>query len=150
MKPMCLAQSLEAYNSPLNCTISGWGSVSRLSDGTNSKNVHSTNKMFFKGFARTLRHGRVPLLDLKICEAPFVYGSDLTKGMICAGELDGSVDSCQGDSGGPLTCEYNNREYLFGVASWGHGCGRANKPGVYTNVAYYSTWIQQKMNASMT
>lgn len=47
----------------------------------------------------------------------------------------------QGDSGGGLICNST----LSGIVSFGKGCGRANIPGVYTNVYGYLPWIAQVM-----
>ncbi len=64
--------------------------------------------MFFLiliGFANILRSAPVPIIDMKICKAAYVYGkSTISNGMFCAGNLDGGADACQGDSGGPMVC----------------------------------------------
>jgi len=36
-------------------------------------------------------------------------------------------------------------ETVMGITSWGYGCGRANKPGVYTNVQYYGDWLSKTL-----
>jgi hypothetical protein len=60
---------------------------------------------------------------------------------ICAGSTTGK-QTCQGDSGGPLV----NRDgppRLIGVVGWNNSAcrGEADKPGGYTRVASFASWI---------
>nr|CAD7588048.1 unnamed protein product [Timema genevievae] len=86
--------------------------------------------------AETLQFLKVPLVMFDECINKY---PQLVKGELCAGFIDGSGDACQGDSGGPLTCV----GYLTGLVSWGYGCATPGYPGVYTDVAYYKTWVEQ-------
>ncbi|KAG7282339.1 hypothetical protein CRUP_002727 [Coryphaenoides rupestris] len=88
-----------------------------------------------------LLDARVRLIADQRCKEPHVYGGSLDNSMFCAGSMSGGVDSCQGDSGGPLVCEHNGTHYISGLVSWGDGCGKKYKPGVYTNVHRFNAWI---------
>uniref|UniRef100_A0A671L759 Transmembrane serine protease 4a n=1 Tax=Sinocyclocheilus anshuiensis TaxID=1608454 RepID=A0A671L759_9TELE len=91
-----------------------------------------------------LQKAQIPLIDPAQCSSPTVYGASVTPRMICAGYLTGGVDACQGDSGGPLVYSYG-RWMLVGVVSWGLGCARQDRPGVYTNMDQMLDWVHSVM-----
>ncbi|KAJ7419036.1 hypothetical protein WISP_56455 [Willisornis vidua] len=97
------------------------------------------------GYSDVLQETLVPLIPEEKCRSPEIYGRELTENMFCAGYFDSKSDACQGDSGGPLACEEDEISYLYGIISWGDGCGRANRPGVYTRVTNYVNWINEKI-----
>lgn len=58
------------------------------------------------------------------------------KTMLCAGFPQGGTDTCQGDSGGPLLIKLKTgRQRLVGSTSYGDGCARPGKYGIYARVA---------------
>ncbi len=69
----------------------------------------------------------------------------------CAGVQEGGKDSCQGDSGGPLFAydpsSVHHEAVLLGVVSRGIGCALMDHPGVYTTVAFFSSWIRSHLAA---
>jgi hypothetical protein len=63
------------------------------------------------------------------------YGSSFVGAvMLGAGPLTGGMDTCQGDSGGPLFIPGATQNALVGDTSWGTGCARPNRPGIYGEV----------------
>ncbi|XP_025862033.1 serine protease 56 isoform X2 [Vulpes vulpes] len=132
VRPVCLPQGPREPPAGTACAIAGWGAL--FEDGPE---------------AEAVREARVPLLSADTCKR--ALGPELhPSSMLCAGYLAGGIDSCQGDSGGPLTCSEPGpqpREVLYGVTSWGDGCGEPGKPGVYTRVAVFRDWLQEQMSA---
>ncbi|XP_015608189.1 ovochymase-1 [Cephus cinctus] len=119
-QPIKLFNYKEESPDGAECLVSGWGAHR---EGGHGYALHSVT---------------VPIVPKHKCALFFPEkGHQLPPGQICAGYPEGGKDSCQGDSGGPLVIGGR----LAGVVSWGVGCARPNKPGVYTEVAHFRQWI---------
>ncbi|XP_078509280.1 serine protease 27-like [Lissotriton helveticus] len=133
--PVCLPSALVNFPNGMGCWVTGWGDIQ------SGQSLPSP---------MTLQEVQVPLIDAASCDILYHIDSlvspatkEVQDDMICAGYPEGKKDSCQGDSGGPLVCEVDGIWLLAGIVSWGEGCAEPNRPGVYTRVAAYSSWIQQ-------
>ncbi|KAM6136046.1 LOW QUALITY PROTEIN: hepatocyte growth factor activator [Phoenicopterus ruber ruber] len=129
VQPICLPENNTVFPDQFKCQISGWG--------------HRHENI--SGYSDVLQETLVPIIPEEKCRSPEIYGTEISENMFCAGYFDSKSDACQGDSGGPLACETNEISYLYGVISWGDGCSRVNKPGVYTRVTNYINWINEKI-----
>jgi len=118
--------SSTAYDSG-TFTISGWGSAS---EGGAQQ--------------RHLLKATVPFVSDSTCNSSSMYGGEVIAAEeICAGYTAGGVDTCQGDSGGPMFRRDASDAWIqVGIVSWGAGCARPNKPGVYTQVSFFSSAIR--------
>jgi len=95
-----------------------------------------------------LRHVTVQIVSNKSCNGLAAYSGSITDDMICAGFPEGGKDSCQGDSGGPLIVpDQAGGFYQAGIVSFGEGCGRPNKFGVYTRVSSIQAWAAGKIGS---
>jgi hypothetical protein len=90
----------------------------------------------------TLRKVTVQSVPQAQCFADY-GGGIIEKTMICAGVPQGGKDACQGDSGGPLLQASTGK--LVGVTSFGDGCARQGKPGVYARTSGGTDWIKQEI-----
>lgn len=120
--------NVPTQGAPLVATAAGFGYIKQ-----NGWNVE-----------KTLRKVNLPLVSQQECNR--AYNGKITDQMICAGKPQGGIDTCQGDSGGPLFLKRSQSQggaLLIGVVSWGEGCARPNKYGVYARVSSAISWIQQ-------
>jgi trypsin len=91
----------------------------------------------------TLLKVDIPLVNPNACED--AYPKEITDRMICAGYEKGGKDSCQGDSGGPLLLQNGKEKVLIGVVSWGDGCARPGKYGIYSKVNSVISWLGSEL-----
>ncbi|XP_038579389.1 suppressor of tumorigenicity 14 protein homolog isoform X2 [Micropterus salmoides] len=123
--PICLPSPTYDFPAGQEAWLTGWGATRE------------------GGLAATvLQKAEVRIINSTVCKS--LMNDEVTDRMLCAGVLKGGVDACQGDSGGPLSVTGpGGRVFLAGVVSWGDGCARRNKPGIYTRVTKYRTWIKE-------
>lgn len=144
-RPACLPKPdacLDAYVPEVNdCHVTGWG---------------MTHEMI-AGAAYQQQEVDIQIISDRDCrgnDGAGIHGFYKTSylhdpSMFCAGHPEGRKDACSGDSGGPMVCRVGgsgaekDRFQLYGVVSWGQGCGRAHRPGVYGRVTSVLDWIQE-------
>ncbi|XP_073511311.1 transmembrane protease serine 11B-like protein [Phyllobates terribilis] len=128
IRTVCLPDTLDLFPDNSSCYVSGWGT---LTDGGSLSSV--------------LQQAEIKIINSTLCSSYQMYGYLIKPSMICAGYIEGKIDSCQGDSGGPLVAlQSNNRWSLIGIVSFGYGCALPKKPGVYSRVTYLRSWIKQE------
>ncbi|RJQ68863.1 serine protease [Pseudonocardiaceae bacterium YIM PH 21723] len=101
------------YAAGVSATVLGWGRTAE--SGPRSRYLNKVD---------------VRVQSAAACRKAYPATS-LDETQFCAGFDEGGKDACNGDSGGPLVAGGK----LIGVVSWGEGCARPGKYGVYSNVA---------------
>ena len=122
------------YLSEFNASLAASGSSAlALGWGATREGGSTTNQ---------LRSVTLPIVSNAVANASNAYAGAITAKMLAAGEASGGIDTCQGDSGGPLVVfDSNQTPHLAGIVSWGEGCARPHKYGIYTRVTEFADWI---------
>ncbi|XP_069735464.1 acrosin-like [Phaenicophaeus curvirostris] len=123
----CVPQPSLKVSQLTTCYVGGWGATAEGALASND----------------VLQEAQVLLIDTHICNGSGWYRGAIHQHNLCAGYPQGGIDTCQGDSGGPLVCRDPRAElfWLVGVTSWGRGCARVRRPGVYVSTRHFFNWI---------
>ena len=90
----------------------------------------------------SLMQVELPLVGEETCRKAYP-GAAIDGRTLCAGLRKGGKDSCQGDSGGPLVVRDGDEWVQVGVVSWGAGCAKPGKYGVYTHTGAFAEWVNE-------
>ncbi|XP_026465974.1 trypsin V-A-like, partial [Ctenocephalides felis] len=114
----------------LMCAITGWGKA-------NINHHKGTN---------VLHEAQISIIPDRECHRAYSE-YHITRNMFCGGTRGGTRDSCAGDSGGPLVCKApDGKWFIYGITSFGEGCGRRGKFGIYTKLTNYISWVHQTID----
>lgn len=123
--PLATTADAAAYAAGASARIAGWGLTSGTGSGSD-----------------LLLSATVPIVSDADCALRDQVSLAEAQAMVCAGYVEGGIDTCQGDSGGPLTVVSGaGATILAGIVSWGYECAAANRPGLYTRVALLTGWL---------
>eukprot|EP00079_Xenopus_tropicalis_P032680 XP_017946451.1 PREDICTED: acrosin-like [Xenopus tropicalis] len=127
----CLPSASLNVAQKTNCYVAGWGVLEE-------KEIAA---------ADILQEAGVFFINKELCNSKEWYNGKVYPYNLCAGHKEGKIDSCQGDSGGPLMCKRktSNDYIVVGVTSWGIGCARKQRPGIYISTQYFNEWIESKI-----
>jgi secreted trypsin-like serine protease len=104
--------------------------------------------------ANTLQQVSVRVINNNLCRQMYNYRTSsnnriiVANSMICAASP--GKDACQGDSGGPLLIQTTDNQRkkqwtMIGIVSWGIGCARPNRPGVFTRISSHTDFIRNSI-----
>uniref|UniRef100_A0A3Q2DQT1 Peptidase S1 domain-containing protein n=1 Tax=Cyprinodon variegatus TaxID=28743 RepID=A0A3Q2DQT1_CYPVA len=127
IQPVCLASENSTFHDGVTSLVTGFGVTGKF------QNIYS-------GHTSTLQEVEVPIVGNNRCTC---YYQDLfNMYLLFFEDLDTNNYLC-GDSGGPLVVQNQNSSIWVqaGVVSFGEGCAKPMKPGIYTRVSKYQRWI---------
>ena len=98
----------------------------------------------------TLQKAKVPITTDAYCAG--AYSDFDATSIVCAGYPQGGTDTCRGHSRGPMFGhDVAGAPKVVGATSFGEGCARPNKPGVYARVGgnVLREWIRSQAPAGV-
>ncbi|KAG7199821.1 hypothetical protein KM043_000480 [Ampulex compressa] len=123
IRPISLASATsvgaETY-ADMTAYIVGWGRESSFGYGT-----------------RVLKYALMPIIPNSECHQYW----KVDERNVCTAPGIGQ-NACQGDSGGPLVIIKNDRPLQIGIVSYGDSDCPSGRPGVFTRVSAFATWIE--------
>ncbi|KAJ8686413.1 hypothetical protein QAD02_022207 [Eretmocerus hayati] len=142
-----LARKDEVVPVHSNATVIGWGALYNDMDqwkldrdpNETVEQRATSMKELLGGYTRKLRSVNIRVVPIENCKADLSiwYKNIKLSTEICT--QASKKGTCRGDSGTPLVL--NERQ--IGIVSGSKNCG--GKPTIYTNVAAYRWWIDQKV-----
>ncbi|XP_020733861.2 serine protease 27-like [Odocoileus virginianus] len=131
--PICLPTSAVQLKNAASCWVTAWD-----------------NPGIFQSMTPpyTLKELQVHLIDLQTCKKyqkeSLLRGAEpISEAMICSRLPVGQPGACIASRGDPLMCRVKDFWVLAGVMSWGSNCIGIDKPGVFTNISFYKSWIEK-------
>uniref|UniRef100_G3PGI4 Hepatocyte growth factor n=1 Tax=Gasterosteus aculeatus aculeatus TaxID=481459 RepID=G3PGI4_GASAC len=104
------------------CKVYGWGETK---DTGHDDQLKAADLPIVSNVrCRVMHRGNLHITNIKICA-----GGKRNEGV------------CERDYGGPLVCQDGEIRVIVGVSVHGRGCARANQPGIFINVPFYTQWI---------
>ncbi|XP_052249271.1 uncharacterized protein LOC127857034 [Dreissena polymorpha] len=129
IQPICLPEATEPLPLYSTCFTVGWGKVKWNGD-----------------YADVLQQLKMTLWDTNKCNSSIAWNGDIFETFMCAGYYSGIRSICKSDSGGPLLCLDGQKTWkLRGINSYvANYCNMTERPNVFTNVAMYLDWINDR------
>ncbi|XP_053742446.1 hepatocyte growth factor [Synchiropus splendidus] len=132
-KPALPADNVHTIHLPVaGCSIAG-GMLCKMYGWGETKGT---------GYDDVLKAVDLPIVSNERCIEMHRGNLRITNSKICAGGRR-NEGVCERDYGGPLICQDGHTKVIVGISVHGRGCARANQPGIFINVPFYTQWIHK-------